>query len=443
MTISLSVRSGNNITLNGKIIGKNVSLADALYKNAKVRSDAGKLRARGDAKAGAALLKKSQVGLTPYLTKLEFSLARTLKGQILDFGGKAGSVGVRPDFLMDTGETGDVKLQSFFGEGETFDEAFTSALKSGVRDIKLSGGKSFNVGEGEKLFQGVGKNQKGKFEKIGKGTVAQLSALIKSSDQQAIIDVIKKDKALSGNLISKAGILLFPLALNINGKNFSTIFEFRMSKDELYNTRVMKYSVAAAKSSNAVALSAQIRASVMDNLVKKHAEAVKSAIFETFTNQEYVDGVATLALGAIRNNDVSTARFVSRMDYEGESPPLKYARGIITAKQLSSSRERPQRFISKIQLTELVRKKFVDKMPRGPRRGPPLSDDTLTYRTGTFANSFQIAYLNYRTNTIKYFYDPVYRVHEATSRDPRQLIGGTIREVAQAAFARTFRVVRT
>ena len=124
---SLSVKSGNSIILNGKIVGKNVPLSDALYRNAKVRSEAGKLRARQQAKAGAALFKKSQVGLLPFQTKLESSLAGTLKGQILDFGGQAGGVGVRPDFLMDTGETGDVKLQAFFGEGQDFESAFTAA----------------------------------------------------------------------------------------------------------------------------------------------------------------------------------------------------------------------------------------------------------------------------------------------------------------------------
>ena len=127
MTVSLSVKSGNSIILNGKIVGKNVPLSDALYRNAKVRSEAGKLRARQQAKAGAALFKKSQVGLLPFQTKLESSLAGTLKGQILDFGGQAGGVGVRPDFLMDTGETGDVKLQAFFGEGQDFESAFTAA----------------------------------------------------------------------------------------------------------------------------------------------------------------------------------------------------------------------------------------------------------------------------------------------------------------------------
>lgn len=442
MAVSISVKSGNKTLFNGKAIGNNVPLYDALYKNAKVRSDAGKLRAQGDAKAGAALIKESGVGKLSYLTKLEFSLAKTLKGQILDFGGQAGGIGVRPDFLMDTGETGDVKLQSFFGEGQTFDEAFTTALKSGVGDIKLSGGKSFNVGEGEKLFQGVDAKGKGKFEQLGKGTVAKLSALIKSKDQQAIIDVIKKDKALAGNLASKAGIILFPLVLSINGKRSAAIFEFRMSKDELFNPQTMNYSVSSAKTKNAVALSAQIRASVMNRLVKGHAKAVEAAVIETFTDKDYVDGVATLALAGIRNKDVSTGRFISTIEYEGESPPLKYARGTITAKLPKEQRNLQQRFISKVQLTEIVRKKFIQKMPKGPRRGPPLSDEVLTYRTGRFANSFQIAYLNYKTNTIKYYYDPVYRVHEATSRDPRELIGGTIREVALASFSRAFRVVR-
>lgn len=445
MALSLSVQSGNNIVLNGKVIGKNVPLADALYKSQKVNSDAAKLRARGDAKAGAALRKQAGTGLGAYQTKLEFSLARTLGGQILNFSSQK-SIGVQPDFInLNTGEIGDVKLNSFLGEGSTFDEAFTSAFKGeGVGDIKLAGGKGFTLKEGDQLFQGVQKSGKIQTAGIGKGLVKNLSNLIaegKGNNTEAIISVIKKDKTLIQNLYTKANIIQFPLVLDINGKKSATILTMRLDKNELLNPQVMNYNVRKAKT-NGVEIEPKIRAAVMNKLVRQNEQAVRDAFFEEFTSKEYVDGVATLALSAIRNKDVSTGRFISKMEYEGASPPLKMATAVLRAKRPKDQRNEQQRFISKIQLTELVRKRFVSKMPKGPRRGPPLSTDVLTYRTGRFANSFQIAYLNYKTNTIKYFYDPVYRVHEATSRDPQELIGNSIREVTTAAFARAFRVVR-
>lgn len=445
MAVSLSVKSGNSIILNGKVVGKNIPLADALYKSQKVNSEAAKLRARGDAKAGAALRKQAGTGLGAYQTKLEFSLARTLGGQILNFSSQK-SIGVQPDFVnLSTGEIGDVKLNSFLGEGSSFDAAFTQAFKGeGVGDIKLAGGKGFTIKEGDQLFQGVSKSGKIQTAAIGKGLVAGLSNLIaqgKGTDSNAIIDVIKRDKSLVQNLYSKANIIQFPLVLDVNGKKSATILTMRIDKNELFNPQVMNYNVRKSKT-NGVELEPKIRANVMNRLVKQNQEEVRKAFFEEFTSKEYVDGVATLALSAIRNKDVSTGKFISKMEYEGASPPLKMSTAVIRAKLPKEQRNQQQRFISKIQLTEIVRKKFVQKMPKGPRRGPPLNDEILTYRTGRFANSFQIAYLNYKTNTIKYFYDPVYRVHEATNRNPQELIGNTIREVTIAAFGKAFGVVR-
>ena len=42
-----------------------------------------------------------------------------------------------------------------------------------------------------------------------------------------------------------------------------------------------------------------------------------------------------------------------------------------------------QKFISGAQLSALVQKRMGQIMPRGPRRGPPLSPNVLTERTGT------------------------------------------------------------
>lgn len=99
-------------------------------------------------------------------------------------------------------------------------------------------------------------------------------------------------------------------------------------------------------------------------------------------------------------------------------------------------------FISKIQLTALVQRAMLQRMPRGPERGPPLSPRILTHRTGQFLRSTQISLLNYKTNVIQYFYDPIYRVHENTKRDPRELIEASIREVTQRQFGRQFNIIR-
>lgn len=125
----------------------------------------------------------------------------------------------------------------------------------------------------------------------------------------------------------------------------------------------------------------------------------------------------------------------------GGSIPMSVAR-IKRTSQSKAKRKETSRFISKEQLSVLVRQRVIDKMPKGPRRGPPLSNQVLTYRTGRFAKSVNILFLNYRNFVINYFYDPIYRVFEDSDRDPRELIETSIREVVQRKFAREFRITR-
>ena len=92
-------------------------------------------------------------------------------------------------------------------------------------------------------------------------------------------------------------------------------------------------------------------------------------------------------------------------------------------------------------MSALVQKAVIQRMPKGPKRGKPLSEEVLTYRTGRFAKSVQIAFLNYKTNVIKFFYDPIYQVHEPT-RSPSELIETSIREVTQQLYGRQFNILR-
>ena len=114
--------------------------------------------------------------------------------------------------------------------------------------------------------------------------------------------------------------------------------------------------------------------------------------------------------------------------------------GLALSKEATSTKKQ-QKFISGAQFTALVQKRMGQLMPRGPRRGPPLSPNVLTERTGEFRRSTIIA-PNYRTNMIRYFYDPLYGVHRDTDRNPDELIEGSIRDVVTSLFNREFKVVR-
>ena len=98
-------------------------------------------------------------------------------------------------------------------------------------------------------------------------------------------------------------------------------------------------------------------------------------------------------------------------------------------------------FLSGADISVLVRKSLGKKMPKGPRRGPPLKPDILTERTGEFRRSVR-AIPNYRKSMVSFFYNPLYGVHVGTDRDPNVFVGDTIREIMLGIFKREFKVVR-
>ena len=96
-------------------------------------------------------------------------------------------------------------------------------------------------------------------------------------------------------------------------------------------------------------------------------------------------------------------------------------------------------FLSSEYLRLLVIKNIVNKMPVGPVGGPPLRDDMLTYRTGRFANSVQLM-IDYRKRLVRYYYNPIYYIHERTSRNPKVLIENSISEVLKTRFKQVFNI---
>ena len=108
----------------------------------------------------------------------------------------------------------------------------------------------------------------------------------------------------------------------------------------------------------------------------------------------------------------------------------------------NQEKQKAQKFISGAQLTALVQRRLGQKMPKGPRRGPPLSENILTERTGRFRSSVQVL-PDYRRSIMNFFYDPIYRTFIGTARDPDRFVGETVREIVQQLYSRNFLVTRT
>lgn len=99
-------------------------------------------------------------------------------------------------------------------------------------------------------------------------------------------------------------------------------------------------------------------------------------------------------------------------------------------------------FISNETITNLTKREMMRRMPIGPVGGPPLSSRVLTYRTGRFVQSLQVI-ADLRTQRMQYYYNPNYWIHEATSRNPRNLIDSSINSIARTLFGKRFELIKS
>ncbi len=98
-------------------------------------------------------------------------------------------------------------------------------------------------------------------------------------------------------------------------------------------------------------------------------------------------------------------------------------------------------FVTDDTITALTKREMLRRMPIGPIGGPPKSSRVLTYRTGRFVNSVQVI-ADMKSRAMQYYYDPNYWIHEATSRNPRNLIDSSINSVTRSLFGRRFNLVK-
>lgn len=97
----------------------------------------------------------------------------------------------------------------------------------------------------------------------------------------------------------------------------------------------------------------------------------------------------------------------------------------------------PQKFISSAQWTYLVQKRLGDSMLSFGEPEPP----DIKERSGRFRRSVDVT-ANYRTKTIQYNYNPLYRSLEHYGYHPELQVERSIRQVAQDLYAREFSIIR-
>lgn len=103
----------------------------------------------------------------------------------------------------------------------------------------------------------------------------------------------------------------------------------------------------------------------------------------------------------------------------------------------AGQQRKPQRFISGVQLTQLVQQRLGKTMRKF---GAPEAPD-LVERSGRFRQSVNII-ANYRKNVIMYYYNPIYDNLNKYGYKPSEQVGKATREVVQTLYARAFNIIK-
>jgi hypothetical protein len=335
-----------------------------------------------------------------------------------------------------------------------------SGIVQKVSEISVAGGSGINIAPGSKtLFTGSAIDIKN--ITLASGTLGDkvdisnalgkvevsfskyfISELIKNKDNQPAL------KKLLGSNRSQAAIALrknfelkssdIRVVLNINGRAIVRSIGWKWSDIESdprakisikpdgkggvdFNIYFTESLVKEALNKTETILrqkEIQIGKDVAESLAKQLA-AFSPAVLEYLNSY---------SLGLSRSYDVGSL-LVSKGKITDNSK--------ITRKISTVSKPTPQKFISSAQWTYLVQKRLGDSMLSFGEPEPP----DIKERSGRFRRSVDVT-ANYRTKTIQYTYNPLYRSLEHYGYHPELQVERSIRQVAQDLYAREFSILR-
>ena len=158
------------------------------------------------------------------------------------------------------------------------------------------------------------------------------------------------------------------------------------------------------------------------------------------STEDFVDQLQSLPGKAKVRGTAAGIEFDMIMEYpSGASIPMTKGKVRGSRKRGPRKKKEMQATISSSQLTAAVQRSLFARMPKGPLQGPPLSDEILTNRSGRFVRS---VLTQVRGNLIRYYYNPIYEVHQNTSRNPNETIEGSIRNITQRRVGRQFNILK-
>jgi hypothetical protein len=129
------------------------------------------------------------------------------------------------------------------------------------------------------------------------------------------------------------------------------------------------------------------------------------------------------------------AGFTIALEYLSGS--LMVASGALIRSSQKRQKNTKQRYISQVQLSNLIQERLARTMDRAGTPNPP----DLKYRSGRFASTVR-AIPNYRKSIITYFLNPIYTSLESYGYNPGRQVEVATREVVQSLFKQRFKILR-
>ena len=431
--VATSASYRSSVSINGrKLIGHNSrpdALASALKLNQKIYAIAFK------APKGSATKSKLNKIATKLNIKVEAALIKALGGGKI----QEGRGGFFPDFFtaIESGE--ELKAVATREEDGKFIRA---------RPVKVAGGEGISLKRGrQELVTGFGAG--GKAETAEFATTRFINSLIRNkNDSRAILKLLdgkgEAAQAVKASLLAKTNFINIPVVFQ--GVTQNRRIEFTWPE---IRKAVQKggFKFLVKETDTGIKFQAYFTAGTITKALNDMDKVLIKELKDGSLGKVLTEVVAAImalpSQGGVKDlKEFLTESGFSQYAMEYIAGSAIISKGTIAIKKgKGQNRKKSQKFISTAQLTALTQKRLAQIMPKGPRRGPPLSDDVLTERTGRFRKSVMVI-PNYRKNMMRFMYDPIYKTFIGTSRNPDDFVTRSIREVVQSVFGRQFLIIR-
>jgi len=431
--VATSASYRSSVSINGrKLIGHNSrpdALASALKLNQKIYAIAFK------APKGSATKSKLNKIATKLNIKVEAALIKALGGGKI----QEGRGGFFPDFFtaIESGE--ELKAVATREEDGKFIRA---------RPVKVAGGEGISLKRGrQELVTGFGAG--GKAETAEFATTRFINSLIRNkNDSRAILKLLdgkgEAAQAVKASLLAKTNFINIPVVFQ--GVTQNRRIEFTWPE---IRKAVQKggFKFLVKETDTGIKFQAYFTAGTITKALNDMDKVLIKELKDGSLGKVITEVVAAIMALPSQGGVKDLKEFLKESGFSQYA--VEYIAGsaiiskgtIAIKKGKGQNRKKSQKFISTAQLTALTQKRLAQIMPKGPRRGPPLSDDVLTERTGRFRKSVMVI-PNYRKNMMRFMYDPIYKTFIGTSRNPDDFVTRSIREVVQSVFGRQFLIIR-